>query len=55
MSARRQSSTSFFRSKRIIHASDPTPKGFKRTLFIRAKLNQKLFGVIPFAKLQNDT
>ena len=28
---------------------------FKRTLFIRTKLNLRIFGVIPFVKLQNDT
>ena len=30
-------------------------KRFKRTLFIRTKHNMRIFGVIPFIKLQNDT
>ena len=29
-------------------------KSFKRTLFIRTRQNQQIFGVIPFVKLQND-
>jgi len=32
-----------------------TYKRFKRTLFIRTRQNQQMFGVIPFVKLQNDT
>ena len=32
-----------------------THKMFKRTLFIRTKHNIRIFGVIPFIKLQNDT
>ena len=32
-----------------------TPQRFKRTLFIRTKHNTRIFGVIPFIKLQNDT
>ena len=30
-------------------------KRFKRTLFIRTRQNQQIFGVIPFVKLQNST
>ena len=30
-------------------------KRFKRTLLIRIKPNMRIFGVIPFIKLQNDT
>ena len=32
-----------------------THKRLKRTLFIRTKHNMRMFGVIPFIKLQNDT
>ena len=32
-----------------------TYERFKRTLFIRIKDNMRLFGVIPFIKLQTDT
>ena len=32
-----------------------THKRFKRTLFIRTRQNQLIFGEIPFVKLQNDT
>ena len=31
-----------------------THKKFKGTLFIRTKHNKRIFGVIPFIKLQND-
>ena len=30
-------------------------KRLKRALYIRTKLNIRIFGVIPFIKLQNDT
>ena len=36
-------------------ASSKHTKGFKRKLFIRTKPNMRIFGVIPFIKLQNDT
>ena len=32
-----------------------THKRFKRRLFIRTKYNMRIFGIIPFIKLQNDT
>ena len=32
-----------------------THNRFKRTLCIRSKYNMRIFGVIPFIKLQNDT
>ena len=32
-----------------------TRKRFNRMLFIRTKHNMRIFGVIPFVKLQNDT
>ena len=32
-----------------------TDKRFKRTLFIGTKRNMRIFGVIPFIKLQSDT
>ena len=32
-----------------------THKRFKRTVFIRTRQNQQIFGVIPFVKLQKDT
>ena len=32
-----------------------TLKRFRITLFIRTKHNMRVFGVIPFTKLQNDT
>ena len=32
-----------------------THKRFKRTLFIWTKRNMRIFGVLPFLKLQNDT
>ena len=32
-----------------------TYERFERTLFIRPRQNQQIFGVIPFVKLQNDT
>ena len=28
---------------------------FKRTLFIRTRQNQQIFGLVPFIKLQNDS
>ena len=36
-------------------SSIQTQKTFKRTLFINTKRNTRIFGVIPFNKLQNDT
>ena len=34
---------------------DLTHKKFERTLFIRTKHTMRIFGIIPFIKLRNDT
>jgi len=36
-----------FATKELFTRLIQTPKGLKRTLFIRTKLNQKMWGVIP--------
>ena len=36
-------------------ASSPSMSPVKRMLLIRTKHNMRIFGVIPFMKLQNDT
>ena len=38
-----------------LHARIQTHKRFKRTLLIRTKHNMRIFGVISFFKLQNNT
>ena len=41
---------------KLTHMRSKTRKRFKRTLlFIRTKHNMRIFGVIPFIKLRNDT
>ena len=39
----------------VITDSFQTHKRLNRTLFIRIKHNMRIFGVIPFIKLQNDS
>ena len=38
-----------------LHIKIQTHKRFKRTLLVKTKHNLRIFGVIPFIKLKNDT
>ena len=42
-------------TRRHLKIEIQTHKRFKRTLFIRTKHNMRIFGLIPFIELQNDT